>query len=124
VIYSEVACPFWNSTVDYTFNPTKIGTVTYETSCSEWSPDDFNSPSAYEDGVSVALADFDFIDSRFLYTNGEPIINQLVVCGLGHQPGVSGDSVELKAPKDGTIFRRGDCWGDGNFDLKDPVLYA
>ena len=97
VIYSEVACPFWNSTVDYTFNPTKIGTVTYETSCSECSPDDFNSPSAHEDGVSVALADFDLMTLDF-DTNGKPIINQYVCCGFGHQPGASGDSVERKSP--------------------------
>ncbi|MGB1070347.1 MAG: HYR domain-containing protein, partial [Planctomycetota bacterium] len=132
VIYAEVACPFDAVTVDYTNHKTTIGTVYYETTCHEFDETDFEPPLGAIDPTFSALLEFTFKTLTFQpnfpgdATNGEPIANQVVVCGLGHTPdpysGLHHGSVSVFPPTDAPIFRRGDCWGDGNFDLKDPVL--
>ena len=128
VIYSEVACPFDNQTVDYTGDKTAIGTVYYETDCHDFNEEDFEPPLGVIDPTYSAQLAFTFETLTFSpngpgdATNGEPIANQVVVCGLGHTPEPHNGSVQVFPPSDDPIFRRGDCWGDGNFDLKDPVL--
>ena len=128
VIYSDVADPFANQTIDFTSDssdpsdgPTKVFRVNYHTNCSLWEDGDFDSTS---DEVTVKI----YYQTLNLTTTGQPIENQVVVCGLGHTPDLDNDienplEILLEKPSsDPKLFRRGDCFGNGIFELKDPVL--
>ncbi|MGB1071126.1 MAG: hypothetical protein ACPG1Z_05615, partial [Planctomycetota bacterium] len=122
VIYSDVADPFANQTIDFTSadpsdGPTKVFRVNYHTNCSLWEDGDFDSTS---EEVTVEIN----YQTLNLTTTGQPIENQVVVCGLGHTPILDNPTtILLKKPSsEPKLFRRGDCFGNGIFELKDPVL--
>lgn len=119
VVYSVVIDPLDFQTIDYTREINEsvgVFRVTYTTTAADWLPGDFDSQT------DTAVVNLGFVDLN-LPSNGQVITNQLVVCGSEIFPVPIPVTLEFLSPNPSLpIFRRGDCFGDGNFNLLDPIL--